>query len=289
MKRGIECFVVAEMLVENHILGCQHGLAPHIVGIHALPAARQRTTVEDNHQPVVVGIAQDGLIKAHRLLLVAAEEVHLDAPHALLLQPTHLTFTGNRVVHDVYRALLDVVPVTAGTVPQEKFHALAACVTDKLFHPLMADIVVPPVVYQGVFVAHGGSHVDIAHLIVVVDTVVLPENPAPRTAPVLILMLCGETGFHYVPRNGGLHDGSQVPGHRERTPRRMAGQGKGRFRRAVTVVFFRHRESHSVQAVLRVAQAGTAIAAVHARFAHEHPTVFTHMEQSGEGVAVAIL
>ena len=38
-----------------------------------------------------------------------------------------------------------------------------------------------------------------------------------------------------------------------------------------------------------VAQAGTAIAAVHARFAHEHPTVFPHMEQSGEGVAVAIL
>ena len=82
MKRGIECFVVAEMLVENHILGCQHGLATHIVGIHALPAARQRTTVEDDHQPVVVGIAQDGLVKAHRLLLVAAEEVHLDALHA---------------------------------------------------------------------------------------------------------------------------------------------------------------------------------------------------------------
>ncbi len=40
MKRGIECFVVAEMLVENHILGCQHGLAAHIIGIHALPAAR---------------------------------------------------------------------------------------------------------------------------------------------------------------------------------------------------------------------------------------------------------
>ena len=102
-------------------------------------------------------------------------------------------------------------------------------------------------------------------------------------------MLRGETGFHYVPNHRGLHDGSQVLRHRYRTPRRMAGQGKGRFRRAVAVVFFRHRESHGVQAVLRVAQTGSTIAAVHARFAHEHPTVFPHMEQSGEGVAVAIL
>ena len=59
--------------------------------------------MEDTLDAKVVGIGQDVLIELHHLLLVATEEVDLDAQDAVLLHPGHLLTTGRRTVHLVER------------------------------------------------------------------------------------------------------------------------------------------------------------------------------------------
>lgn len=75
---ALKRLVITEMLAKYQILGSQHRLAAYVIGIHPFPAARQGTAVEDNHQTVVVGIAQNLLVQTQGLLLVTAEEVYFD-------------------------------------------------------------------------------------------------------------------------------------------------------------------------------------------------------------------
>ena len=228
VQRGIEGLIITEMLAKYQILGSQHRLAAYVIGIHPFPAARQGTAVEDNHQTVVVGIAQNLLVQTQGLLLVTAEEVYLDTLHTQALQPAHLLLAGNGVIHPVDGTLLYIVPVTTGAIPQEYLHTLAAGILDKLFHAVATDVVVPPVVNQYIFVSHGGRQVNIAHLVVVVDAAVLPENPAPGATARLVIMGGGIAWFHYIPGDGGFHNRLQGFPHRHSTPRRGARQGKGR-------------------------------------------------------------
>ena len=202
VQRGIEGLVITEMLAKYQILGSQHRLAAYVIGIHPFPAARQGTAVEDNHQTVVVGIAQNLLVQTQGLLLVTAEEVYFDTLHTQTLQPAHLLLAGNGVIHPG--------------------------ILDKLFHAVATDVVVPPVVNQYIFVSHGGCQVNIAHLVVVVDAAVLPENPAPCATARLVIMGGGIAWFHYIPGDGGFHNRLQGFPHRHSTPRRGARQGKGR-------------------------------------------------------------
>ena len=228
VQRGIEGLVITEMLAKYQILGSQHRLAAYVIGIHPFPAARQGTAVEDNHQTVVVGIAQNLLVQTQGLLLVTAEEVYFDTLHTQTLQPAHLLLAGNGVIHPVDGTLLYIVPVTTGAIPQEYLHTLATGILDKLFHAVATDVVVPPVVNQYIFVSHGGRQVNIAHLVVVVDAAVLPENPAPCATARLVIMGGGIAWFHYIPGDGGFHNRLQGFPHRHSTPRRGARQGKGR-------------------------------------------------------------
>ena len=69
--------------------------------------------MEDNHQTVIVGIAQDGFIQAHGFLFVASEEVHLDTLYTQLVHPAHHFLALNRVVHFMNRSLLDIIPIAA--------------------------------------------------------------------------------------------------------------------------------------------------------------------------------
>ena len=85
MQTSIESLFIAEVLVEYHILGCQYGFTTYIIRIHAFPSARNRTTVEDHHQVVIVGITQDIFIQAHRLLLVATKEIDFNAFYSEVL------------------------------------------------------------------------------------------------------------------------------------------------------------------------------------------------------------
>ena len=118
---GVECQVEGltdgSLLVEEHILGCQHRLGCHEVWIHLLPSAGDSTAVEHYLQSVAVGIAEDVLIEAHRLLFVAAKEVYLDALDSYRLQPCHLPFTCDGGVHAVARALRRIVGEAVAVIP----------------------------------------------------------------------------------------------------------------------------------------------------------------------------
>ena len=73
--------------------------------------------MENHLQAVVVGIGEDIFIKAHRLLLVAAEEVDLYSADSYLLEPFHLLASCHRVAHYVAWSLWRVVLSTVGVVP----------------------------------------------------------------------------------------------------------------------------------------------------------------------------
>ena len=164
-------------LAEIDIFAGQHCLRGNIVGIHHLPAAWHRAAVEDNLQTVAVGIEEYVLIELHGLLLVTAEEVDLDALHANLLQPRHLLVAGNGCRHAVAWCLWGVVLVAVGVVPQHQAHTLRLGILRQFLNLVTADALVPPVVHQTVLEAHLGGEVDELHLVVVVDGLVLPDEP----------------------------------------------------------------------------------------------------------------
>ena len=70
--------------------------------------------MEDDLQTMAVTVGENVLIEFHHLLLVAAEEVHLDTGHTDLLHPCHLTLTGNRGAHAVVGSLRGIVPGAVG-------------------------------------------------------------------------------------------------------------------------------------------------------------------------------
>ena len=90
MKTRRLSLLITFELVEYKVLRCTYSLASHIVRIHLLPSAWEGTAVEDHHEPVVVSVAEDGLIMSHCLLLVTSEEVHLDALDSKFMHPAHL-------------------------------------------------------------------------------------------------------------------------------------------------------------------------------------------------------
>ena len=73
--------------------------------------------MEDDLKAIVVGIAEDIPIKLQRLLLVAAEEVHLDGFHTDALHPCHIALAANRIVHHVARALRRIVCRAVAVIP----------------------------------------------------------------------------------------------------------------------------------------------------------------------------
>ena len=79
MQAGIKRLSITSTLSEVEVLRSQHSLGSHEVRIHPLPATGQRTAVEDHLNAEVIGVGKNILIELHHLLLVAAEEVHLDA------------------------------------------------------------------------------------------------------------------------------------------------------------------------------------------------------------------
>lgn len=139
--------------------------------------------MKDHHQPMIIGIAQDFLIQAHRLLLVTSKEVHLYSFYAHTLHPAHFLLAGNGVVHFVDRTLLYVIPVAAGTIPQEHFHPFTAGVLDELLHTFTTNILIPPVVNQNIFIPHSSRQIDIPHLVIVIDAAILPKNPTQVPRP----------------------------------------------------------------------------------------------------------
>ena len=117
MHGEFKTFLTGVVVAEEHILGGQHGFATHEVGIHTLPSARQGAAVENHLQSVAVGIREDILVELHGLLLVAAEEVNLDALHADALHPFHLAFACHGGIHAVSGSLRGIVPEAIAVIP----------------------------------------------------------------------------------------------------------------------------------------------------------------------------
>ena len=117
MHGEFKAFLTGVVVAEEHILGGQHSLAAHEVGVHTLPSTRQGAAVENHLQSVTVGIREDILVELHGLLLVATEEVYLDAPHAYTLHPFHLALAGHGGIHAVAWSLRGIVPEAVTVVP----------------------------------------------------------------------------------------------------------------------------------------------------------------------------
>ena len=246
MQASIERFLITEMLIEHHIFRSQHCFTAHIIRIHTLPSARQRTTVENHHQPVIVRITQNIFIQPHCLLLVTAEEINLDSLHTETLQPFHFTFTDDCIIHPVHRSLFDVIPIAGRTVPQEQLNTFTACILNQRLHTLMPDSGIPPVIDQRILISHSRGKINVTYLIIIVDTAVLPKNPAPRATPETIIMFCFIKRAYHIPRNGCFHNRLQMISHCDGTPRSSAGQRKSRSDRSVSIIFFRHRKGDRI-------------------------------------------
>jgi len=223
VQTSIESLFITEVLIENHILRSQHRFTAHIIGIHPFPSARQGTAVEDNHQSMIIGIAQDSFIQTHGLLLVTTEKIDLDTFNSLTLQPFHFTLACNGVIHQIRRSLLDIIPVTTRTIPQKHIYLLASRIPDKLFHTFVTDIRIPPIIYQCIFISHGSSQIDITHLVIIIDTAILPEYPAPGSASHTIVMFRFVQRFDYIPRNSRFYNRLQRFSYGNSTPGRRAG------------------------------------------------------------------
>ena len=117
MQTGIKCFFIAKMLLENQVFRCEHGFASYIIRIHTLPSPRKGTAVENDHQSIIIRIAQDGFVQTHGFLLVTSEEVYFDSFYSYIMQPFHFLFTDNGIVHVIGRTLYYIIPVAAGTIP----------------------------------------------------------------------------------------------------------------------------------------------------------------------------
>ena len=290
VERGVLGLDVAFTLAEYEVLGGSDGLAADVVGVHALPATGQGAAVEDHHQAVVVGVAQHAFVHAHGLLLVTAEEIDLDALDPDILKPLHLLLALNRAIHLVERTLGDIIPVAAGRVPEEYIHSLGIGVFHEFLHPVVSDVLVPEIVHEDILEVHGGGEVDELDLVVIVDAAVLPEYPAPGSLSELVIVLRHIPRLHDVPCDGAFGYRLQGAADGDSAPRGSSGDRECGLDSAVAVILLGHGELDLVTALrIPVAQAAAAVAAVHARFADERPAVAADLEETGEGVAVAVL
>ncbi|MPN39749.1 hypothetical protein SDC9_187278 [bioreactor metagenome] len=117
MQCGIKRFVVTTALTEIKIFAGQNSFAGSIVRVHAFPATRQSTTMENNHDTIIVGINQNIFVKFHGHLFVASEEIHFDTFHSNAFHPCHFFTAGNGIVHYATWALRRIIPVSIGVVP----------------------------------------------------------------------------------------------------------------------------------------------------------------------------
>ena len=134
------------------------------------------------------------------------------------------------------------------------------------------------------------SEVNVCLLVLHVDALVLPYNPAPCTAARLIAVGRIITRADEIPGHGGLHYRREVAAHGDSAPGSIAWESHRGARIAVAVVFLRHGIGYCIEAVEPVvAQMRSAVIAVDPGFGEEHPAVIANSEQTGEGVATAVL
>ena len=246
--------------------------------------------MEDDLQAIVVGIAEDVLIELHRLLLVTSEEIHLDAAYADLLHPSHVALAGDGVVHHLARSLRRIILEAIRIVPEHQLHALALRILAQLLDTTITDLSVPASIHQDRLISLGSSHIYHLDLVVVVDGVVLPDEPAPGISCRLVVDARLIERSHDIEWDGGLHDRGERLAYGDGAPWSLARQWDAGILRADAIVLALLREGDGI-AVLRVivGEATSWVGTRHARLAHQDPSVFSHLEEAREGVAHAKL
>ena len=241
--------------------------------------------MEDDHEAEIIGIGKDVFVKLHHVLLVASEEVDLDAFDAYALHPAHLIASHAAVVHLVDRRLGGVVPCSVGVVPKEESHSLFLAIACKFGYLVISYLHVPECVYEHCLVSHCGGEVDISLLLVVVAAWVHADDPAPRALAVGVflrsLVLWSDKVewhccLHYIGESGAEGDGA---------PWCLAWERHGGCCRAPAVALAWLRETDAVATALRVEQTACHILAVNSCLADECPALVAYAEEAREGVA----
>ena len=289
MHGQFESLLLGMIIREEYILRSQYCLARYIVRIHALPTSWQGAAMEDNLNAIIVGITQDVFILLHGMLLVATEEIYLDALDADALHPGHLLLAGHDVIHDATRALRCIVCHTIGIIPEHQTHILALRILAQLCYLVSTNLGIPERINQHIFISHGSSQVDELLLVVIVAGFILPDEPAPGILACSVFLGSLESWLYYIVWNGGLYQRLQIRTHGDGTPRSGTRKDEGARCRTNAICLLLHREGDLITlSSIVIADVTTRIVAVSTGLADQYPAIATYLEEAREGIAMAI-
>ena len=183
--------------------------------------------------------------------------------------------------------LWSIVRIAIAIIPQQQLNTLAVGVAVQLDDAVAANLLVPPVIDQHIFIAHSGRQVNHLHLVIIVDALVLPDEPAPCIAARLVVLRRLVERVYYVIGNSGLYDGLQRGAQRDGTPRGAAWQWNTSPRTTKSLHLSDIGESDGVTASCYIiAQVTGAVVRTNTRLADEHPTS-RNLKQTRKGEAFA--
>ena len=289
MHGQLKALLLGMIIREEYILRSQYSLARYIVRIHALPTSWQGAAMEDNLNAIIVGIAEDVFILLHGMLLVATEEIYLDALDADTLHPGQLLLAGHDVIHDATRTLRCIVCHTIGIIPEHQTHILALRILAQLCYLVSTNLGIPERINQHIFISHGSSQVDELLLVVIVAGFILPDEPAPGILACSVFLGSLESWLYYIVWNGGLYQWLQIRTHGNGTPRSGTRKNEGARCRTDAICLLLHWEGNLITlSSIIIADMTTRIVAVSTRLADQYPASAANLEKTREGIAMTI-
>ena len=289
MHGQFKSLLLGMIIREEYILRSQYSLARYIVRIHALPTSWQGAAMEDNLNAIIIGIAEDVFILLHGMLLVATEEIYLDALDADTLHPGHLLLAGHDVIHDATRSLRCIVCHTIGIIPEHQTHILALRILAQLCYLVSTNLGIPERINQHIFISHGSSQVDELLLVVIVAGFILPNEPAPGILACSVFLGSLESWLYYIVWNGGLYQRLQIRTHGNGTPRSGTRKNESCRCRTDAISLFLHREGDLITlSSIIIADVTTRIVAVSTGLADQNPAIAAYLEETWEGIAMTI-
>ena len=185
------------------------------------------------------------------------------------------------------RSLWCVVSVAITVVPQEQLHTFTVRIAVQLDDAVAPYLLVPPVINQHVFKAHLCRHINHLYLIVVVHTLVLPDEPAPRVTAWLVILAGLVERFNDIVRDGGLDNRLQCSTHSNGAPGCATWQRNTCPGRAQAIHLTDIRIGDRIATTsLIVAQVTGTVVRTYTRLTDEHPAC-RNLKQTRERKAFA--
>src|SRR5574344_937930 len=187
-----------------------HAFSGEEMGICALPATWDGSTVEIDQQMMACRTLKKVKAIIHVHLVVAREEVNLHACHTNLLAPRKFLLTVFWLVQAELRARSTVDPAYRRVVPDEWLHPLRLGIIDSIYHCLAIFHLVPFSINQHVWQLEclGKINILLDDVIVVRTMIVGPIDPGDHTR-MYPSSVCQFAGFRHVGNKSGLHHSSQ--------------------------------------------------------------------------------